>query len=158
MNFGDQRSQLISGRNNLAAEACNGGVWSRSWPTSALSLPVPILAGSVLGPSTGPLMPCWMSGLDTDVAAVLASLGGRPSARAPGSLAPNPQSPSPRGPWPALIRGLLAVAYLSMAVLTAICAWMQPASGMIAVVPVVVLGGWVILQPIMGPRSRRRRR
>ena len=158
MDFGDQRDRLISGRNGLAGVALNGDVWSRPWLTPAFSQSFSLLVAGAPGPSIGPRIPCWMSGLDTDVVAVLASRGARPGDPAPEPLAPRRPSPAPRDPWLALVRALLVLAYLLMAVLAAIYAWMQPASGMIAVVPVVVLGGWVILQPMMGPRPRRPRR
>ena len=71
---------------------------------------------------------------------------------------PDSLKPISRRRWPLAVIGLLVVVYVGMAVFTAVCAWEQPGSGMLAVVPVVVLGGWVILHPVVSPRLRRRRR
>ena len=153
MHSDDQHHEPPGGRNSPAAEARAGDVWPCPWLTSAVrqSWPIPLKSGS--DASIDPPTPCWMSGLDAEVLAVLASPAAPSSEAQP---APERQSPAPRGARPAVICGLLVLVYLSMAAFTGICAWRQPGSGIFAVVPVMVLGGWVILHPIPALRLRRR--
>ncbi len=135
-----------------------GAVWPHSWIDSAPGHSSQAFAEGMHGVSIDLTNPCWPSDLDTGVVAILASQQARPRTAPPEPGDADPLKPASPRRWPLCVVGLMVVAYVSIAVFTAICAWRQPDSGMPVVLPVVVLGGWVILHPIVTSRLRRQRR
>ena len=99
--------------------------------------------------------------LDSEVVALIAGRGARsrPSPHGRAQLHPRPAlvAPGPQDDWRGTAFSLLVIAYLSMGVILFVSAWRWPSSGALAVVPMFLVGAWILLFQIMPPRPPRSR-